>query len=50
MERHKAVLSADYDALLRDYKAEYDDITARFNAPFSKLKLYIQKIKKEKNL
>lgn len=50
MERHKAVLSADYDALLRDYKAEYDDITARFNAPFSKLKLYIQKIKKEKKL
>lgn len=48
MGKAKAILSADYDALLRDYKAEYNNITARFNAPFSKLKVYIQKIKKEK--
>lgn len=46
MERHKAVLSAGYDELLRDYKAEYDDIRARLNEPFSKLKLYVQKTKK----
>lgn len=46
MERHKAVLSAGYDALLREYKTEYDDIRARFNEPFSKLKIYVSKFLK----
>lgn len=44
MPHHKAVLAADYATLRTDFRADYEDIKARYNAPFSPLKKYVSKV------
>lgn len=44
MPHHKAVLAADYATLRTDFRADYEDVKARYNAPFSNLKKYVSKV------
>ncbi len=44
MSHHKAVLAADYATLRTDFRTDYEDIKARYNAPFSNLKKYVSKV------
>ena len=45
IERHKKILSADYQTLIAKYNDAFEDVKAKYNAPFSPLKKFVKDIK-----
>lgn len=44
IERHKKILSADYQTLIAKYSDAFEDVKAKYNAPFSTLKKFVKKM------
>lgn len=44
IERHKKILSADYQTLIAKYNDAFEDVKAKYNAPFSPLKKFVKKM------
>ena len=42
IERHKKILSADYQTLIAKYSDAFEDVKAKHNAPFSPLKKFVK--------
>ena len=42
IERHKKILSADYQTLIAKYSDAFEDVKAKYNAPFSPLKKFVK--------
>ena len=42
IERHKKILSADYQTLIAKYNDAFEDVKAKYNAPFSPLKKFVK--------
>lgn len=42
IERHKKILSADYQTLIAKYNDAFEDVKAKYNAPFSPLKKIVK--------
>lgn len=42
IERHKKILSADYQTLIAKYSDAFEDVKAKYNAPFSPLKKIVK--------
>ncbi len=42
IERHKKILSADYQTLIAKYSDAFEDVKSKYNAPFSPLKKFVK--------
>ena len=42
IERHKKILSADYQTLIAKYNDAFEDVKAKYDAPFSPLKKFVK--------
>lgn len=42
IERHKKILSADHQTLITKYNDAFEDVKAKYNAPFSPLKKFVK--------